>query len=166
MAGEHQQRRSVTGRSLTATLISEHIIGRLYPAPGANRPAHRVGRGHSAGGGKQAGRGQSGQRKRSRVRLGFEGGQNPWYRRLPKRGFNPIRPTRYEAVSLTRLAALCGTITTPITPETLRTYGVTRRNLPAKILANGTIDVPLHLRGIATSARAAELITQAGGSIK
>lgn len=72
----------------------------LKPTAGSRKDKHRVGRGHAAGKGKQAGRGQSGQTKRSTVRLGFEGGQNPLFRRIPKRGFNNVNHVEYQIVNL------------------------------------------------------------------
>lgn len=75
----------------------------LKATPGARKEKHRVGRGHAAGKGKQAGRGQSGQTKRSTVRLGFEGGQLPLFRRIPKRGFNNVNHVEYQVVNLSSL---------------------------------------------------------------
>lgn len=64
--------------------MSKIQLHNLKPTENSRPDKHRKGRGHAAGKGKQAGKGQSGQRKRGKVRLGFEGGQNPWYRRVPK----------------------------------------------------------------------------------
>ncbi|HXE89693.1 MAG TPA: 50S ribosomal protein L15 [Terriglobales bacterium] len=129
---------------------------------GARRNPKRVGRGMGSGTGKTSGRGHKGQLSRtgySRAR-GFEGGQNPLKRRLPKRGFTNIFRTEYAVVNLERLAALGETT---ITPETLHKAGVVRRALPVKILGEGELKTALTVRAHKFSKSAAEKITKAGG---
>ena len=75
----------------------------LKPSEGSRKVRNRVGRGTSSGNGKTAGRGQKGQKARGKVRLGFEGGQMPLFRRMPKRGFNNINRKEYAVVNLTEL---------------------------------------------------------------
>src|SRR4030042_6841556 len=99
-------------------------INRLKPAPGANRKNKRVGRGMGSGHGKTAARGYNGQMSRAgaSMRPGFEGGQMPLHRRLPKRGFNNIFRKEYAAVNLEKLAGF--EAGAPITPETLKERGL------------------------------------------
>jgi len=138
----------------------------LKSAPGAFKSRKRVGRGHGSGNVMTAGKGTKGQKSRSggKVRPGFEGGQNPIYRRMPyKRGFkNPFR-IEYEIVNLGRLEEL-GLID-PITPESLFERGVIRDSQALlKILADGDISTSIHVRAHKFSATAREKIEAAGGT--
>lgn len=141
-------------------------IDDLRPAPGAFKPRKRVGRGHGSGHGKTSGRGQKGQGARSggSTRPGFEGGQNPIYRRMPyKRGFTNIFRTEYEILNLDRLAALG--LEGPITPEALYERGaIDSLSKPVKILGNGELTAALHVRAHKFSASAKEKIEAAGGT--
>ncbi len=141
-------------------------IDDLRPAPGAFKPKKRVGRGHGSGHVKTSGRGQKGQGARSggNVRPGFEGGQNPIYRRMPyKRGFTNIFRTDYEILNVDRLAALG--LEGTITPEALLERGVIDSlDLPVKILGNGELSAPLHVRAHKFSASARQKIEAAGGT--
>lgn len=110
------------------TLLMTPSLKVLTPAFGSVKPRSRVGRGHAAGKGKQAGRGQSGQKKRSKVRIGFEGGQNPWYRRLPKRGFNSPDPKHFEVLSLSKLDQNFDAQHSIVTQQTLKEKGLLRKN--------------------------------------
>lgn len=138
----------------------------LRPAPGSTKARRRVGRGHGSGRVKTAGRGSKGQNSRSGggVRPGFEGGQNPIYRRMPyKRGFkNPFR-IEYEVVNLERLVEL--DLSGEITPAALHEAGVVRSSKDlVKILGNGEISTAMHIRAHKFSASAKEKIEAAGGT--
>lgn len=136
----------------------------LKPAEGSRKERKRVGRGIGSGNGKTAGRGHKGQNARSGggVRLGFEGGQNPLYRRLPKRGFtNPTRK-EYSIVNvevLNRFEA-----GTEVTPELLIETGVVKNVKDGiKILGNGTLEKQLTVKANKFSASAVQAIEAAGG---
>jgi large subunit ribosomal protein L15 len=125
----------------------------------------RVGRGMGSGMGKTATRGHKGQRSRSGSRLlrGFEGGQMPLHRRLPKRGFTNVFRRAYNVVNLAKLAAL-GEST--ITPELLVNSGVVRNAGPVKILGEGELASALTVRAHKFSRAAQEKITRAGGKFE
>ena len=133
----------------------------LSPAKGSRRRKKRVGRGPGSGLGKTAGRGHKGQRSRSGYsqRIGFEGGQMPLIRRVPKRGFNNIFRTEYAVVNLARLADLEG----DVTPEILVEKGIARAGMPIKILGNGELDKALNVTAHKFSKSAKEKIEAAGG---
>ena len=125
----------------------------------------RVGRGMGSGMGKTSTRGHKGQGSRSGSSLmrGFEGGQMPLHRRLPKRGFTNIFKKEYEVVNLSRLAELGET---EITPESLYKRGiVTKKNGLVKILGVGELTTALTVRAHKFSASAQEKITAAGGKV-
>ena len=138
---------------------------------GARRPRKRVGRGPGSGTGKTAGRGQKGQKSRSGVAIkGFEGGQMPLYRRLPKRGFhNPFR-TQYAVVNLGRIQTAIengrlsgkGTITT----EVLREAGlVGRKGVPVRLLAKGALSARIDIEVEGASKSAVGQVEAAGGKV-
>ncbi|WP_078551187.1 50S ribosomal protein L15 [Bacillus alkalicellulosilyticus] len=137
----------------------------LKPAEGSRKERNRVGRGIGSGNGKTSGRGHKGQNSRSGggVRLGFEGGQNPIFRRLPKRGFtNPTRKefTIVNVETLNRFDA-----GTEITPELLIETGVVKNVKDGiKILGNGKLDKKLSVKADKFSASAKEAIEAAGGN--
>ncbi len=142
-------------------------LSNLKPPKGANRNRKRVGRGPGSGLGKTAGRGSKGAQSRSgyKQKRGFEGGQMPLHRRLPKRGFhNPFR-VEYAVVNLddltTRFAA--GTV---VTPEVLRAARLVTTKQPIKVLARGEIAVALTVKAHKFSGKAAEKIAAAGGSVE
>jgi large subunit ribosomal protein L15 len=131
----------------------------------ANENKKRVGRGMGSGMGKTSTRGHKGQGSRSGSSLmrGFEGGQMPLHRRLPKRGFTNIFKTEYEVVNLERLATLDAT---EITPEVLRKAGiVTSKNTLVKVLGQGEISKALTVHAHKFSKSAQEKIEKAGGKI-
>jgi len=134
----------------------------LKPAKGSTKQRKRLGRGPGSGTGKTAGRGHKGQRSRAGFsqRLGFEGGQMPLIRRVPKRGFNNIFRTEYSAVNLRQLADLEGEVTL----ETLVDKGLARRGARVKILAAGEITKALQVKAHRFSKAAREKIEAAGGS--
>ena len=136
----------------------------LSPVPGSHRDRKRVGRGPGSGTGKTAGRGQKGQKARSggSVPAGFEGGQMPLHRRIPKRGFHNRNRVEYQVVNVGDLAGLSG----EVTPETLRAAGlVGSLRKPVKILGNGELDVALQVTAHAFSASAKKKIEDAGGTV-
>ncbi|MGY6171900.1 50S ribosomal protein L15 [Candidatus Mycoplasma pogonae] len=138
----------------------------LKPTLGSKKEKHRKGRGHAAGKGKQAGKGQSGQKKRGEVRLGFEGGQNPWFRRIPKRGFKNVNHVEYQTISLSGLDAAYndGDV---VTLESLLAKKLARKStLPVKLLANGTLTKKLTVQVNAVSTTAREAVEKAGGKVE
>ncbi|MCL2877479.1 MAG: 50S ribosomal protein L15 [Acidobacteria bacterium] len=142
-------------------------INTLKPAPGANRNRKRVGRGMGSGHGKTATRGYNGQHSRagSSMRPGFEGGQMPLYRRLPKRGFNNIFRKEYIVVNLEKLASF--EAGAKIDPVMLRDNGIIRNlNEDIKILGTGEIANAIHVRAHRFSKSAIEKIQKAGGSVE
>ena len=138
----------------------------MYPAAGSKKDRKRVGRGPGTGLGKTAGRGHKGQKSRSGYsrRLGFEGGQMPLVRRVPKRGFtNPFR-TDYAVINVGDLGAR-EDLEERVDPEILRAKGMVRRNKkPVKVLAKGEIDRPLTVAAHKFSRAAREKIEAAGGT--
>ena len=131
----------------------------------ANESRKRVGRGMGSGMGKTSTRGHKGQRSRSGSRMmrGFEGGQMPLHRRLPKRGFTNIFRQEYAIVSLERLAGL-GEST--INPDVLRKAGVVKGKAPIKILGDGELTTALTVHAHKFSKSAQEKITKAGGKFE
>ena len=130
----------------------------------ANSNKKRVGRGMGSGIGKTSGRGHKGQRSRSGSRMmrGFEGGQMPLHRRLPKRGFTNIFRTEYAVVNVGDLAALGKTIT----PEVLVKAGVCSKNDLIKVLGDGELKSAVTVHAHKFSKSAEEKITKAGGKIE
>ena len=141
-------------------------LNNLKPAEGSKFPRKRVGRGPGSGLGKTSGRGHKGAQSRSgyKYRRGFEGGQMPLHRRVPKRGFHNQFRTEYVVVNLDTLADRFeeGTV---ITPELLHERGVVSSSRrPVKVLARGDIGKRLTVRAHKFSGKAAEKIAAAGGS--
>jgi len=135
----------------------------------ASEKRKRVGRGMGSGMGKTSTRGHKGQRSRtgSRMIRGFEGGQMPLHRRMPKRGFTNIFRKEFNIVSLERLAALSEDLhASPITPDVLRKAGVIKAKHPVKILGDGELKVALTVHAHKFSKSAEEKITKAGGKIE
>lgn len=140
-------------------------IHHLRPAPGANKSKVRKGRGEASKG-KSSGRGTKGTRARNKVPLGFEGGQVPLQRRLPKmKGFsNALFKTTYQVVNLDRLGELFPE-GGDVTVEALVAKGAVRKNQLVKVLGTGDLSVALNVRVHAFSASAKEKIAAAGGSV-
>jgi len=140
-------------------------LSNLKPPKGAKRPRKRVGRGEGSGLGVTAGRGHKGAKSRSGFtrKRGFEGGQMPLHRRVPKRGFhNPFR-VEYSLVNLDVLDQRFDAGAS-VTPETLRERGLVRRaSQPVKVLARGELSKALNVKAHKFSARALEKIAAAGG---
>ena len=136
----------------------------LQPAPGSRHAKKRVGRGTGSGMGKTSTRGHKGQWARSGggVRIGFEGGQNPLFRRLPKRGFTNIHRKEYAIVNLEDLNKFAAG--TEVTPETLLETGVVKNPKNGiKILGDGDLKVGLTVKANKFSQSAIEKIQAAGG---
>ena len=136
----------------------------LKPAEGSRKVRNRVGRGTGSGNGKTAGKGHKGQNARSGggVRLGFEGGQTPLFRRLPKRGFTNIGRKEYAIVNLDALNRFEDG--TEVTAELLLETGViSKLNNGVKVLANGTLEKKLTVKATKFSSAAVAAIEAAGG---
>jgi large subunit ribosomal protein L15 len=142
-------------------------LSNLKPPKGATRKRKRVGRGPGSGAGKTAGRGNKGAQSRSgyKQKRGFEGGQMPLHRRLPKRGFHNLFRVEYAVVNLDDLAERfpAGAM---VTPETLREARLVTTKQPIKVLARGEIAVALTVKAHKFSGKAAEKIAAAGGSVE
>ena len=143
-------------------------LNTIKPAAGAKRTHLRVGRGASAGQGKTCGRGVKGQRARKGGyhKVGFEGGQMPLQRRLPKlKGFsNALFKTEYQVVNIGRLAELFPA-GSEVTPESLVAGGAVRRGELVKVLGDGDLSVALRVSAHAVSASARQKIESAGGTV-
>jgi large subunit ribosomal protein L15 len=140
-------------------------LSNLKPPKGAKHSKKRVGRGQGSGQGVQAGRGHKGAKSRSgwKMKRGFEGGQMPLHRRVPKRGFhNPFRQA-YEVVNLESLEQRFDA-GADVTPDVLRERGIVTRAGKVKILARGEISKALTVRAHKFSGKAAEKIAAAGGT--
>lgn len=140
-------------------------IGTLRPPPGARHRRKRVGIGMGSGHGKTSTRGEKGQRSRagSRTRSGFEGGQMPLQRRLPKRGFTNIFKKRYVVVNLGDLKGFAAG--EKVTPQLLAERGLMKRRLDGlKILGGGELPGALHISAQVFSKSALAKIEQAGGT--
>ena len=137
----------------------------LRPPAGSKKRRVRVGRGEAGRRGKTAGRGTKGLKARSKVRRGFEGGQMPMQRRMPKlRGFKNPNRVAYAVVNVERLAAFePGSL---VTPAELRANGLVKKRGMVKVLGEGELDRPLTVRAHAFSVGAVEKITAAGGSVE
>ena len=136
----------------------------LSPVPGSNAKSYRKGRGNGSGNGKTAGRGHKGQWARSGggVRVGFEGGQMPLARRIPKRGFNNIFAKPLEAVNVSSLDKFEDGA--EVTAEALLEKGILSKcQYGVKILGNGNLTKKLTVRANAFSASAKAKIEEAGG---
>jgi large subunit ribosomal protein L15 len=139
----------------------------LKPAPGAKKKAKRVGRGPGSGSGKTAGKGHKGQKARSGgvKGAGFEGGQMPLQRRIPKRGFTNIFRKEYSVVNLQDLEAMAGN--DPITPEMLMQKGLIKdMKTGVKVLGMGELKAKLIVRAHKFSKSAVEKIQAAGGKVE
>ena len=134
---------------------------------GSKKDIKRLGRGSSSGTGKTSGRGENGQKSRSGggVRVGFEGGQLPLYRRLPKRGFTNIFAKKIVSINVDRLNVFENG--TEVTPEVLLEARVISKVMDGvKILGNGNIEKALTIKGCKLSKSAVEKIEAAGGKVE
>ena len=138
----------------------------LHPAPGATRNRKRIGRGPGSGNGKTAGKGHKGQKSRSGYsrRYGFEGGQMPLVRRIPKRGFTNIFRVEFQVVNLRDLERVFAEGDT-VSPETLVAKGLVKKpKSPIKVLGDGDLQKKLEVQAHKFSASARNGIEKAGGS--
>lgn len=136
----------------------------LSPAEGAKKSSKRIGRGHGSGWGKTAGKGHKGQKARSggSIRLGFEGGQMPLQRRIPKRGFNNIFAKNIVAINVSALEAFDDGA--DVTTEAIIEKGIVKKSYDGiKILGNGTLTKKLNVKVAAFSESAKQKIEAAGG---
>ena len=138
-------------------------LNELQPAAGSRKLRNRVGRGTSSGNGKTSGRGQKGQKARGKVRLGFEGGQMPLYRRIPKRGFTNISRKEFAVVNLEKLNTFADG--TEVTPALLIENGIVKNQKSGiKVLAFGQLEKKLTVKAHKFSGAAKAAIEQAGGT--
>ena len=146
-------------------------LNEIFDNPGARYKAKRVGRGIGSGKGKTSGSGTKGQKSRTGVAIkGFEGGQMPIYRRLPKRGFTNIFREAYQVVNLGVLQQLvtAGKVAAKdvITKDVLQTLGIiTHANRKVKLLAKGELKVAVNIEVDSVSAAAAKIIEKLGGKV-
>jgi large subunit ribosomal protein L15 len=134
--------------------------------PAGNKKRKRVGRGESSGLGKTCGKGHKGQKARSggKVSPGFEGGQMPLQRRLPKKGFTNIFKVYYNVINVKDLVRLDAGST--VTPELLREKGIIKRQGPVKLLAEGDVPGAYTIRLDRVSAKARSKVEAAGGAVE
>jgi large subunit ribosomal protein L15 len=138
----------------------------LRPPKGAVTERRRMGRGRAAGQGKTAGRGTKGYNARHNPRLGFEGGQVPLQRRVPKlKGFRNPNKVEWSVVNLDRLAQAFEA-GSEVTPERLRQLGLVRKSRPVKVLGRGELSAALTVRAHSVSETARAKIERAGGSVE
>lgn len=136
----------------------------LSPAPGSVKEAKRIGRGHGSGNGKTAGKGHKGQKARSGhgMQIGFEGGQMPLQRRVPKRGFNNIFATKYAIVNVSDLEGFDADAV--VDAKALQDKGLVKKIYDGiKVLGNGTISKAVTVKASAFSESAKAKIEAAGG---
>jgi large subunit ribosomal protein L15 len=141
-------------------------LNELTPAAGSRKTAKRVGRGMGSGAGKTAGRGHKGQTSRSggKLKAGFEGGQMPLQRRLPKRGFRSRKSKTYSEVRLGELGRVAGDVIDLVSLRDASLIG--HRIERVKVIATGGIDRAVTLRGVAATSAAREQIEKAGGKVE
>ncbi len=141
-------------------------LNELAPAEGSKKPGRRVGRGIGSGLGKTGGKGVKGQTSRGsgKVRPGFEGGQMPIYRRLPKFGFTSLTAAGTAEVRLSELCKLEGS---EITLASLKAANIVRKDkLRARIILSGEVDRAYQVKGVALTKGAREALIAAGGSVE
>ncbi len=137
----------------------------LKPAPGSRRSKKRVARGIGGKGGKTAGRGTKGQGARDTIKPGFEGGQTPLHRRIPKaKGFNNPFRVEYHVVNLDTLEGF--EAGAEVSPDTLREHGLVAKRGLVKVLGRGELAKSLTVKAHAFSASAKQAIEAAGGSVE
>ena len=137
----------------------------LRPAEGSKKRKIRVGRGEAGRRGKTAGRGTKGLKARSKVRLGFEGGQTPLLKQMPKlKGFKNPNREEFTVINVERLGAFDAGST--VTPDDMREAGLAKKRGKIKVLGQGDLDVSLTVKAHAFSSGAADKIKAAGGTIE
>jgi large subunit ribosomal protein L15 len=141
-------------------------LNTLAPAPGAKKDSKRAGRGIGSGLGKTGGRGHKGQKSRSggTVKPGFEGGQMPLQRRLPKFGFTSRVSFVTDQVTLSEIANVEGDV---VSLETLKAAGLIKKEMQnVKVILSGSINRPVTISGLGVTKGALEAITAAGGKVE
>jgi large subunit ribosomal protein L15 len=164
--GRPAQRRAKRSEGEAAPATVQLTLSTLVPAAGSTQARKRVGRGPGSGLGKTSGKGNKGHKARTGggTNPGFEGGQMPMYRRLPKRGFT--NPFRVES-QVVNLADLKKVSAGDVSPETLYSAGlIGKPDSPVKLLGTGEADRSYTVRGVALSASARAKIEAAGGKIE
>ncbi len=143
-------------------------LSNLKPAEGSVKNRKRIGRGQGSGHGGTSTRGHKGAGSRSgnKHKIGFEGGQMPLARLVPKYGFKNINRVEYRAVNVEVLEDFANSGITEITPELLKDNGFARKNELVKILGNGELTKAVNVKANAWSKGAEEAITKAGGTIE
>ena len=141
-------------------------LGTIHPASGATRAKKRRGKGASSGIGGTAGKGHKGHKARAggKIPAGFEGGQMPIQRRLPKRGFHNVHRVEYQVVAVGRLASAAAG--TAIDRIWLKNAGLVKGQKPVKLLAGGDLKVALTIRVDAASQAARQAVEAAGGKVE
>ncbi len=139
-------------------------LNELRPAKGSTKNRKRVGRGQGSGLGKTAGRGQDGQKSRSGYsrKLYYEGGQTPLVRKVPKRGFNNFFRKEYTIINLETIEKLTEKV---INPELLLSKGLIKKNMPLKVLGNGSLSREVEVHADKFSKSAEMKITEAKGKV-
>jgi large subunit ribosomal protein L15 len=146
-------------------------LNEIADNPGARKKRSRVGRGIGSGMGKTSTHGQKGQKARSGVAInGFEGGQMPIYRRMPRRGFNPLNKIQYQVVNTGRLQKLIDAgkldASAEISTEVMVAAGLVRRNgTPVRLLAEGALTAAIRISVHSGSRQAVEMVEKAGGTV-
>jgi large subunit ribosomal protein L15 len=143
-------------------------LSSLKPAEGATKTRKRIGRGEGTGRGGTSTKGHKGQKSRSGYskKVGFEGGQMPLQRRVPKFGFNPLNRVEYKAINLEKLQELADAQQlTAVNVETLVNAGLVSRKSKIKVLGKGALTAKLEVEAHAFSKTAEEAITSAGGTV-
>ncbi len=140
-------------------------LNNLKPNKGSRKEKYRAARGMAQGRGKQAGKGQSGQKKRSKIRPGFEGGQNPWYRRVPKRGFNNINRIEYQIINLLTLEKKFKN-GEKVNINSLKKLNILNKNKPIKLLGHGKLTKNLIIQVNKASKSAIKSIQKVGGKVE
>ena len=167
MAGTTKTRTKRAPKAKAEAPVQRLALHDLKPPKGSHRSRIRKGRGPGSGIGKTAGRGGKGQTARTgkKIRPGFEGGQMPLIRRIPKRGFtNPFKQDA-QVVNVRHLSLIAEGV--EITPDTLFGAGLVRRpDQPIKLLGMGDVQRKFQVKGVAVSASAKTKIEQAGGTIE
>lgn len=141
-------------------------LNTIKPAPGAKTPAKRLGRGIGSGKGKTCGRGHKGQRARAGGfhKVGFEGGQMPLQRRIPKSGFRSLKALATEEVRLSDLNLIENEV---VDLESLKAAGLIRHNTKfVKIISSGKLNKTVTIRGVPTTSGAQKAVEAAGGKVE
>ena len=139
----------------------------LHPAFGSTKEAKRIGRGHGSGNGKTAGKGHKGQKARSGrgMQIGFEGGQMPLQRRVPKRGFNNIFAEEYAIINVAALEMFDDGAVVDV--AALESKGIVKdASMPVKVLGNGKLSKKVTVKGLDFSETAKQKIEAAGGTVE